>query len=68
MTPTQAEALAYGEREAKRLKDLGLLTPVEYFDAAKWLAVGYLSGLTAGRLETADVFADTVQTLNGESA
>jgi hypothetical protein len=64
MTPTQAEALAYGEREAKRLKDLGLLNPVEYFDAAKWLAVGYQSGLIAGRKETADVFADTVQQFN----
>jgi hypothetical protein len=46
------------------LKDLGLLTPAQYFDAAKWLAVGYQSGLIAGRKETADVFADTVQALS----
>jgi hypothetical protein len=64
MTPTQAEAIAYGEREADRLYSLKLLQAGELPHVAKWLAVGYQSGLIAGRKETADVFADTVQALS----
>jgi hypothetical protein len=68
MTPTQAEAIAYGEREARRLKSVGLLTNVPLADLETALSVGYQSGLTKGRLETREVFADTVQTFNGEAA
>jgi hypothetical protein len=68
MTPTQAEAKAYAERMAKEMQHRDLLTEFDYFAALKWLAVGYESGLIAGRKETADVFADTVQTLNGEAS
>jgi len=64
MTPTQAEALAYGEREAVRLLGLGLIQVADFAAASKWLAVGYQSGLIAARKETADVFADTVQALS----
>lgn len=64
MTPTQLEALAYGDREAVRLSNLGLLDGADLAQVSKWLAVGYQSGLIAGRKETADVFADTVQALS----
>jgi hypothetical protein len=64
MTPTQAEARAYAERTAKEMQRLNLLTSMDYFEAIRWLAMGFESGLIAGRKETADVFADTVQQFN----
>jgi hypothetical protein len=46
------------------MQRLNLLTSMDYFEAIRWLAMGFESGLIAGRKETADVFADTVQQFN----
>jgi hypothetical protein len=66
MTPTQAEALAYAEKMAGRLQgESARFHGVRDADMEALLAIGFMSGLIAGRKETADVFDDTVSQLNG---